>query len=99
AKFPGRCASPRSSPDRPACGTSTEPGMRSRAGRIGLPGMALLACLAGALPFVGRAEPVAPQAPDMIFILIDTLRADRVGAFGNRRGLSPFLDSLAARGV
>ena len=61
--------------------------------------MALLACLAGVLPFLGRAEPVAPQAPDIIFILIDTLRADRVGAFGNRRGLTPFLDSLAARGV
>ena len=61
--------------------------------------MVLLACLAGVLPFVGRAEPVAPQAPDIIFILIDTLRADRVGAFGNRRGLTPFLDSLAARGV
>ena len=61
--------------------------------------MALLACLAGVLPFVGRAEPVAPQAPDIIFILIDTLRADRVGAFGNHRGLTPFLDSLAARGV
>ena len=73
--------------------------MRSRAGRIGLAGMALFGCLAGVLPFVGRAEPVAPQAPDIIFILIDTLRADRVGAFGNRRGLTPFLDSLAARGV
>jgi arylsulfatase A-like enzyme len=61
--------------------------------------MALLACLAAVLPFVGRAEPVAPPAPDIIFILMDTLRADRVGAFGNRRGLTPFLDSLAARGV
>jgi arylsulfatase len=61
--------------------------------------MALLGCLAGVLPLVGRAEPVAPRAPDIIFILIDTLRADRVGAFGNRRGLTPFLDSLAARGT
>jgi arylsulfatase A-like enzyme len=32
-------------------------------------------------------------------VVIDTLRADRVGAYGNPRGLTPFLDSLAARGT
>ena len=35
----------------------------------------------------------------MIVIVIDTLRADRLGAYGNQRGLTPFLDSLAARGI
>ena len=35
-------------------------------------------------------------APDVIVILVDTLRADRVGS---RPGLTPFLDSLAATGV
>lgn len=32
-------------------------------------------------------------------IVIDTLRADRLGCYGNSRGLTPFLDSVAARGT
>ena len=30
---------------------------------------------------------------------VDTRRADRLGAYGSTRGLTPFLDELAARGV
>lgn len=37
--------------------------------------------------------------PDIVFVSIDTLRADHVGAYGNERDVSPFIDSLAARGV
>jgi len=40
----------------------------------------------------------APK-PDVIMVVVDTLRADRLGAYGNPRGLTPFLDQLAARGV
>jgi arylsulfatase A-like enzyme len=36
---------------------------------------------------------------DFVVIVIDTLRADRVGAHGGRPGLTPHLDGLAARGV
>ncbi|MEN8160628.1 MAG: sulfatase [Myxococcota bacterium] len=35
----------------------------------------------------------------MLLIVLDTFRADRMGAYGNERGLTPFLDELAARGV
>lgn len=35
----------------------------------------------------------------MLVIVIDTLRPDRLGAYGNTNGLTPFLDSLAARAV
>jgi arylsulfatase A-like enzyme len=35
----------------------------------------------------------------VLLIVIDTLRADRVGAYGNPRGLTPVLDALAARGA
>ncbi len=35
----------------------------------------------------------------MLLITIDTLRADRVGAFGGRAGLTPTLDQLAAEGL
>src|SRR5262245_56252132 len=37
------------------------------------------------------------QPPNLLVIVVDTLRADRLGAYGNTHGLTPFLDSLAAR--
>ncbi len=37
--------------------------------------------------------------PNLILISIDTLRADRVGAYGYERATTPALDALAARGV
>jgi len=33
--------------------------------------------------------------PDVVLIVIDTLRADRLGVYGNERGLTPFLDAFA----
>jgi len=39
------------------------------------------------------------QPPNVVVIVVDTLRADRLGCYGNRRGLTPFLDQLAQRGV
>src|SRR5437867_580310 len=38
------------------------------------------------------------EYPNVLLIVIDTLRADRLGCYGNPRGLTPFLDSLAERG-
>jgi choline-sulfatase len=37
--------------------------------------------------------------PDVILVTIDTLRADALGFAGNTRVKTPFLDSLAARGI
>jgi arylsulfatase A-like enzyme/Flp pilus assembly protein TadD len=48
------------------------------------------------------ARSVAParEAPRNVFLItIDTLRADAVGAYGNRRAATPWIDQLAARGV
>ncbi|HEX3582169.1 MAG TPA: sulfatase-like hydrolase/transferase, partial [Thermoanaerobaculia bacterium] len=39
------------------------------------------------------------ERPDVILVTIDTLRADALGFAGNRRVSTPYLDSLAARGV
>jgi len=39
------------------------------------------------------------RAPNVLVIVVDTLRADRLGAYGNTRGLTPFLDELAQRGT
>jgi arylsulfatase A-like enzyme len=39
------------------------------------------------------------RQPNIVVILFDALRADRLGAYGSTRGLTPFMDELAARGV
>ena len=39
----------------------------------------------------------APARPNIILITVDTTRADRVGFLGSRLGLTPQLDSVAAR--
>ena len=65
----------------------------------------LLACAPSAP--TGPAETTAPPAteapaparPDMVLVVIDTLRADHVGAYGYSRPATPNLDALAAEGV
>jgi arylsulfatase A-like enzyme len=44
-----------------------------------------------------RTEPAA--RPNIVLVTIDTLRADRLSAYGYDRETTPFLDSLAAAGV
>ena len=41
----------------------------------------------------------AHRGANVLLVTIDTLRKDRVGAFGNRSGLTPNIDRLAADGV
>ncbi len=49
---------------------------------------------------VACAAPKLPETgPSLILITLDTLRADRVGAYGSELGVTPELDRLAARGV
>lgn len=52
----------------------------------------------------GGAPPSSPvratrERPSVLLIAVDTLRADRLGCQGNRRGLTPKIDALAAEGV
>lgn len=55
--------------------------------------MAVFACL---VPAKTRAvEPL----PNVLLVSVDTLRADRLSAYGYERQTSPFLDSLMAQGV
>ncbi len=45
-----------------------------------------------------RPEP--PRAPDLLVVVMDTVRADAVGVYGaGRPGITPQLDQLAAQGV
>lgn len=46
----------------------------------------------------GCAKRVPEIPPSVLLVTIDTLRADRVGAYGSRAGLTPALDRLAGRG-
>ena len=39
------------------------------------------------------------EAPNIIFITVDTTRADRMGFLGNKLGLTPNLDAVARQGV
>ena len=49
-----------------------------------------------------RSPPLASascRGCNLLLITVDTLRADRVGAFGSARGLTPTIDRLAAGGL
>src|ERR1700736_3943182 len=53
-------------------------------------------CLFAILPSLTRA---ATDQPNVIIITIDTVRADRMGFLGSKRGLTPHLDALALQSV
>jgi arylsulfatase len=49
---------------------------------------------------LGSARPrPGPEAPDVVVVLLDALRADRVGAWGYHRDTTPNIDRLAREGV
>jgi len=51
----------------------------------------------GGLPAAIPAQAAVPR--NVLLITIDTLRADRVGVYGNPQGLTPALDALARDGL
>lgn len=55
----------------------------------------------GAIPDPGAADPrplPAADAPNLVLLVLDTLRADHLGCYGYARPTSPNLDALAAGG-
>ena len=46
-----------------------------------------------------RMRPVSSQAPNVLLIVLDTLRADRLSAYGYARPTTPNIDRLAREGV
>jgi len=69
-------------------------------------GTAIIAGSAGAMwadwkeSYQSRQLPAAPaNAPNVLLITLDTLRADHVGAYGYSRPTTPNIDRLAGRGV
>ena len=62
--------------------------------------ISLIALVCGCGPAGDPAPAIAPDAPqNIVLIIIDTLRADKLSAYGFPLETSPELDSLAARGV
>jgi len=57
-------------------------------------GLMALACLAAAC----TQEAPLPPRPNVIILLIDTLRSDRIGAYGAKNMLSPNTDRMAREG-
>jgi len=65
--------------------------------RISIPAIIIVvACLASAA-FGTDGPPAKPR--NLIIVSIDTLRADRLGCYGNDRPTSPAIDRIAAEGV
>ena len=63
------------------------------AGAALLTGLAACACSCG-------ADPAPLPRPDhVLLIVVDTLRADHLSAYGYERQTSPVLDALASEGV
>ncbi len=61
-----------------------------------LPPVLLAGCKPATRPAATRS---AGQRPNVVFILVDTLRADRLGCYGDQRRLAPLFDEVAAEGV
>ncbi len=59
----------------------------------------LAALLSAALLPLAACGRGADSRLNLVVVSIDTLRADRLGAYGHDRKTSPFIDSLAARSV
>lgn len=69
-----------------------EPQPDLRGCRLRASSLALIALMATASC---KREP----PPNVLIVTVDSLRADRLGAYGNQHGVTPFLDSLAQRGT
>ena len=60
---------------------------------------ALLVLAAGLLPAIPGCARFDPSRPDVVLIVVDTLRADHLGAYGYARPTSPRIDRLADHGA
>jgi arylsulfatase A-like enzyme len=62
-----------------------------------MPRLLALGLVLGLLAPACRAP--ARRRPNVVVVVIDTLRADALGSYGNPRGPTPFLDELAGGGM
>src|SRR5262245_33580554 len=63
---------------------------------------AALALLTGAIltgPASCSTSRPAPSTPNLVLIVVDTLRRDALGCYGSRRPTSPAVDAFAAEAI
>jgi arylsulfatase A-like enzyme/Tfp pilus assembly protein PilF len=70
--------------------------VKSRLVSIGLLAIAAAACRHDPGTVLQSAQ---ARGANVLLVTIDTLRRDRVGAYGNRDGLTPTIDRIAAHGI
>ncbi|MCX6545291.1 MAG: sulfatase-like hydrolase/transferase [Acidobacteria bacterium] len=75
------------------------PTARSRGAILAVAGIGALAIACGGSARAPSPTAATARASNVLIITIDTLRADRVGAYGWGRARTPAIDALAARGV
>jgi len=63
------------------------------------PRLALATVLTGVLTAAGLGLVAQSSPPSVVLITLDTVRADRIGAYGYTKGATPTLDRLAREGV
>jgi arylsulfatase A-like enzyme/Flp pilus assembly protein TadD len=73
--------------------------LRSRVGLVFVVMATVGSAACGRVADRGLAGPGALRGVNVLLITIDTLRRDRVGAYGNHDGLTPNIDRIAARGI
>ncbi len=67
--------------------------------RRGARAVALALTCASVIAVAATCTPKPPVKPNVVLIVIDTLRADHLGAYGYGKPTSPHLDALAREGV
>lgn len=66
---------------------------------LGLVGVVFLATQGDAADARGRRDSGERDLPNVLLVVVDALRQDVLGCYGNERVQTPVLDGLAARGV
>ena len=67
------------------------------AGKRGLPNRRGTGRAGLAVALAALASACSPRPPNVVLVTIDTIRVDRVGAYGSTQGLTPHLDRLASQ--
>jgi arylsulfatase A-like enzyme len=71
-------------------------------GARALPALSVVAIVAATLSLAGApgaAEAEAGGRPNIVYLLIDTLRPDHLGCYGYGRDTSPYIDRIAAESI
>jgi arylsulfatase A-like enzyme len=59
----------------------------------------LIVILAGTLPGCSFERGPAHNGTNVLLIVLDTVRSDRFGSYGNKNGVTPEIDAIAERGL